>query len=257
MYLIIIISAVTIFVLLILLFVVILLKTSSKYINVERNAKKILEDANKKAKEVIDDAMTKSHDLEVIYKEIEENFKKSASDAILSKIDSIKNLQFDNSILEEQKGELISNLKGIQDKISEDIEKYGGEYVHSFEELSASLKTISLKMSDSANVAIQNFGKMNTEIYDKLLSDTQNKVSQILDKIESDELKKFEDLSSSFNSDIENIQAKIKDVLIKNSSKIMTQVIKDVLHLSVSLADQEEYIMSVLEEHIEDIKNGI
>ena len=100
MYLIIIISAVTIFVLLILLFVVILLKTSSKYINVERNAKKILEDANKKAKEVIDDAMTKSHDLETIYKEIEENFKKSASDAILSKIDSIKNLQFDNSILE-------------------------------------------------------------------------------------------------------------------------------------------------------------
>ena len=34
-------------------------------------------------------------------------------------------------------------------------------------------------------------------------------------------------------------------------------LIKDVLHLSVSLADQEEYIMSVLEEHIEDIKNGI
>ncbi len=257
MYIIIIISAVIIFVLLTLLFVVVLLKTSSQYLSSERNAKKILEDANKKAKEIIDDAMTKSQDFEVIYKEIEENFKKSASDAILSKIESIKNFQFDSSILEEQKVELISNLNGIQSKISSDIEKYGDEYVHSFEELSASLKTISSKMSDSANIAIQNLGKMNTDIYDTLLSDTKNKVSQILDKIENDELRKFENLSSSFNSDIVKIQAKIKDVLIKNSAKIMTQVIKDVLHLSVSLADQEEYIMSVLEEHIEDIKNGI
>ena len=112
-------------------------------------------------------------------------------------------------------------------------------------------------ISEKTQNNLSNFSKMNLELYDKDLQEIEDKTTQIINEMVSDEKAKFSALSDQIKEESDQMRQELINSLNKDAALVIARVVKEVLNLSISLEGQEEYIFDVLNKHIDEIKNGL
>lgn len=221
-------------------------------------SEQIINDANNKAEKIIKDAQLLSDKINEVYNNLSQKFENEVSvmyEGKLKELDS--NIKLKESTIDDINQKFITNLETTVNNFNSKSDDFKSTYDKLLSDFEHSLNMLFQDISEKTQNNLSNFSKMNLELYDKDLREIEDKTTQIINEMVSDEKSKFSALSDQIKAESDQMRQDLINSLNKDAALVITRVVKEVLNLSVSLEDQEEYIFDVLNKHIDEIKNGL
>ena len=231
-------------------------KNSLKYANAKnKDIHKVVGD---KAAEVIKEVNSESLGIEDLYKNIEEDFKNKLTDVYTKKIDEIeKKLSTQESAVSDSSKLLVSGLQDINKILEAQVRSFENDYQTMLSNARSDISKTIEKVLSKINQSIDSFSKMNMELYNNYLQEVESKTTKTLDDLANQEKEKVSIFSDQLNEDAKKLREDFINSIRRDSALVIVNVIKEVLNITVSLEDQEDYIFDILEKHIDEIRYGL
>ncbi len=256
---------IVIFVLILIFFIMLFIYFLNNFFKKTRNidpgisqTENIITEANRKAEKIIKDAELLSDKVNEVYNNLALKFEKDVALIYEKKIQELDtNIKLKEDTIDDINEKFITNLENTINNFNTKSEDFKGTYDKLLSDFEHSLNMLFQDISEKTQNNLFNFSKMNLDLYDKDLKEIEDKTTQIITEMVTEEKSKFSDLSEQIKKESTEMRQNLIDSLNKDAAVVISRVVKEVLSLSISLKDQEEYIFDVLNKHIEEIKNGL
>lgn len=224
----------------------------------ERKVMSVIDDANKKAEDILDQAKFSSDRINQIYTTLSTKFEEDIKRLYDEKLKQIENnIKIKGDSIDNINNQFIKNLEESVNNFNTKSDDFKKMYDKALADFERSLNLLFQDISERTQNNLSNFSKMNLELYDKDLAQIEENTTKIISDMVEQERAKFTSLSDQIKEESQKMREDLVNTLNKDAAIVVSRVVKEVLNLSLDMNDQEEYIFDTLNKHIEEIKNGL